>query len=134
MCDCFIASYQASVVEDELRHSLLDSWRQKGFYNWFRSLTRYCKSGQRDLKTWTRLIDELQTNERSFSNVIGESTDAGSKVLLAEDPNFLSRPRLAICVVTGGTNENKVQIRILQDYQEPRDYAEGNCLCGSVQA
>ena len=59
-----IASYQVAVAEDELRHPCSTAGDEV-FHNWFRSQARYHKSGRRDLKTWTRTIDELQTNENS---------------------------------------------------------------------
>ena len=53
-----LASYQAAVAEDELRH-LCSTAGDNNFDNWFRSLTRFYKSGRRNLKTWTRPIDEF---------------------------------------------------------------------------
>ena len=40
-------------------------------------------------------------------------------------PIFLKPTKIGKLCGNWGTNENRVQIRILQDYQEPRDYAEG---------
>ena len=77
-----ITSYQVTVAEDELRHPCSTAG-DEDFHNWFRSQARYHKSGRRDLKTWTRTIDELQTNENSSAT--RSAILLGFKTLLAED-------------------------------------------------